>query len=196
MPTPIIVIAAIVAFFAILFLIRVKVCVSYSNDFDFAVKYLFFTYRIKQPKKGQAKQEKKPPQKFTFEQLQQFLNLFERFKNDAKKLIIKFQKKIRIDLFKIDLTIGSDDAAATAITYGEACAIIFPAVSFLENLVKIKKSEITVKPDFNGNNNIIFGGCASMHLGSILAIGIASAFKVFVSLIKNPIHIEQRGVVK
>lgn len=204
MPTSIIVIAAVAAVIVFLILMRVKVCVGYSGDFDFAIKYMFLTFGIKNRKKGQAKQvkkvkakkENKQPVKFTFEQLRGFIDIFERFYDDAKKVLLKVKKKARIDSLAINLTVGGEDAANVAITYGEACAVIFPAVSALEMLVKVKKKRVFINADFNGAANIDFDCCASMRLGGILALGISSAVKILISLIKNPIHIGQRGVVK
>lgn len=187
MPTSIIVIVSVVAAIAFLLIMRVKICVGYSGDFDFAIKYLFITFRIKKQEKGQAKQEKKQPQKFTFEQLRNFLDIFERFRDDGQKALLKVKKKARIDIIKINLTIGGEDAARVAITYGEACAIILPAVSALELFVKIKKKQISINADFNGAVNVDFDCRASMRLGSLLALGITNTVKILVSLIKNPI---------
>lgn len=194
MPTWLIVLLSVAAVISFLLIMRVKVCVGYSDNFDFAAKYLFFTFRIKEPKKGQAKQDKKPPQKFTFQQLRDFLNLFERFWDDAQATLLKVKKKVRIDIIKIDLTVGSDDAAQTAITYGEACAVIYPVESALETLVKVKKRQITINADFNGSVNIGFFCRASISLGNLLTISISSALKILMLLIKNPIRVKQKGV--
>lgn len=200
MPTPLIVLEVVVVVFAFLLFMRVKVCVGYSGNFDFAIKYMFFTFRIKEPKKGQAKKAKKAEKKaiekkkkkeqpekkkFTFEQLKNFLPLFQSLFEEAKKVLVKVSKKIRIDKLKIDLTVGGGDAADVAITYGEACAIIYPAVSFLEALVNVKNRQVAINADFNGDSGLDFDCCASMRLGSILAIGIVSSVKILVTLIKN-----------
>lgn len=197
MPTHVIVILAIAAVIAFLLLMRVKVCIAYSGEFDIAVKYLFFTLRMKKKEKGQTKQEKKVTHKFTYEQFRQFLDLFKRFWGDAKAALLKIKKKARIDYIIIDLTVAGDDAAKTAITYGEVCAAIFPVISALEMLVKVKKRQITINADFNGTAAKLNFDCrASMRLGGLLATGIASAVKILISLIKNPINISQRGVAK
>jgi hypothetical protein len=196
MPTPVIVIAAIAVFIAFLLITRVKVCVGYTGNFEFSLKYLFVAIRIKKRKEGQAKHVKKPPAKFSYEQLRTFLDLFKRFYDDMKASLEKVRKKARIDNIGIDLTIGGDDAAETAIAYGEACAIIYPALSSLEMLVKIKKRKISIDAGFNKEACLAFDFCVSMRLCSIITVGVATAFKIFVSLIKNPINARQRGVVK
>lgn len=206
MPTPLIVFAVVIVVVAFLLFMRVKLCIGYSDNFEFAIKYLFITFRIKESKKGQAKKAEKAKEKkkkeqpakkkFTFEQLKNFLILFQSLFQEAMKILAKIKEKIRIDNIKINLTVGGGDAADVAITYGEACAIIFPAVSVIETLVNVKKQQVLINADFNGNLNLDFDCCASMRLGSILAIGIMSSVKILVTLIKNPIHTKQRGVAK
>lgn len=197
MPTPLFVILVIAAVIAFLLFMRIKLYICYRGGFDYAVKYLFFTYRIKKQENGQAKKENKTPQKLNIAQIKQFIELFGRFYEDGKKVILKVGKKIRVDKIRIDLKVGGDDAAQTAITYGEVCAAIYPALSVLEGLVKIKKKQISLNADFNTHNSELLFDChMSIRLGGILATGIASAVKILMSLIKNPINSAQRGVAK
>jgi hypothetical protein len=200
MPAFVFVLAAIAMILIFLLCMRVKLCIGYSGDFDFKVKYLFFTFSVKKQEKGKAKPKKEKPKtetkKPTIAQMRTFIDLFERFWGVAKETVVKIKKKMRIDKLKIDFLAGGDDAALTAITYGEACAVIFPAVSALGELVKVKKQQITVNANFNGAAYLDFECIASMRLSSILAIGIVSTAKILVSLIKNPISFKQRGVAK
>lgn len=201
MPVPFVVTAVIVVTFVFLLSMRVKLCIGYSGKFDFKVKYLFFTFRVKKQDKGKAKlkkekQKEKSRRQISISQMRVFLDLFERFWDIAKKTVVKVKNKLIIDKLKIDFLVGGDDAAMTAITYGEACAVIFPAVSALSMLVKIKKRQVRVNADFNGAAYLDFECQASMRLSSILAIGLVSTAKIIVSLIKNPINFKQRGVAK
>jgi hypothetical protein len=199
MPIHIIVIIAIAVLIVFLLLSRVKVFVSYSDKFDFKVKYLFISYRIKAKEKGQAKTEKKQAQRLSLSQIKAFLELFERFKDDAKKTFVKFKNKIRIDLLKVNLSIGGDDPAQTAMTYGGACAVVFPIVSALDLFIRIKRKEIFISPAFNGDSSIVFDCRISIRLGSALVTSIVTAVKFFVSITKNPVDLtklRQRGVVK
>lgn len=199
MPVSLIIFIAVVMLIAFLCISRIKVCVNYIDKFNFSVKYLFFTYRMKNEKVGQAKHEKKPAGKISLEQLRTFLELYERFSEETKKLIIKVKNKACIDKIKLALTVGGGDAADTAITYGEACAVIFPAVSALGNLVKIKRNQIKITPQFNGESSIVFEAVLSIRLGTAISVGFVSIAKILISLVKDPIDfakIRQRGVVK
>lgn len=187
MPIHIIVIFSIIVLIAFLLFSRVKLIVGYSGKFDYKIKYLFITYSIKAKKTGQAKQKQKPAQKISLSQIHTFLELFERFKDDAKKIFVKIKNKIRIDLLKIELSIGGDDPAQTAMTYGGACAVVFPAVSALEVFINIKRKKVFIDPAFNGESNIVFDCLISIRLGSALAAGIVSAVSIIISLIKNPV---------
>ncbi len=187
MPIHIIVIISIIVLIAFLLFSRVKLIVGYSGKFDYKIKYLFITYSIKAKKTGQAKQKQKPAQKISLSQIHTFLELFERFKDDAKKIFVKIKNKIRIDLLKIELSIGGDDPAQTAMTYGGACAVVFPAVSALEVFINIKRKKVFIDPAFNGESNIVFDCLISIRLGSAIAAGIVSAVSIIISLIKNPV---------
>lgn len=205
MPVSAMILAAIAVLIAFLLLSRLKFYAYYDDKFDYKIKFLFFSFRIKQKKEGKAKKEEKnvqvqkKPEKFTLDKFRIFYNLFSRFWRELKKYIIKFKNKIRIDYIKVILDIGGSDPAQTAIEYGEACAVVFPAVSALGNLVKIKRREVRISPKFNGESDIEFAACISARVGSLLATGICAGVEILFSLIKNPINIEktrQGGTVK
>ena len=49
----------------------------------------------------------------------------------------------------VDITVSDKDAAKTAIQYGQACAVIYPAVSVITAIAKCKKSHVCVIADFD-----------------------------------------------
>lgn len=55
---------------------------------------------------------------------------------------------ITVDKLVVKLTVASADAAATAQDTGKICAVLYPAVAALQNVIKIRKREVTVTPDF------------------------------------------------
>lgn len=203
MSIPLLIVAVVAALIILLMQMRIRFCVSYNDGFDYAVRYIFITYRIKNKEKGQDKKGKKEKKskesakKLDLEQIRQFLDLFERIWENAKTVILKVGRKIRIDRLQIDLTVGTDDAAQTAMTYGEACALIYPAVAILSDHVKIKKRQVMIGADFNSvKSEVKFSAHASIRLGAILSVGLVAAVKVLLSLTKNPIHLGKRGVAK
>jgi Protein of unknown function (DUF2953). len=200
MSVPLLIIAAVAALLIVLLQMRVRLCISYRDGFDYAVGYMMITYRMNKKEKGQAKRGKKkkePAKKLNLEQIRQFLELFERIWENVRPVILKIGRTIRIDNLTIDLTVGADDAAQTAVTYGEACALLYPAVTVLEGLVRIKRRKILINADFNRNQSSLTFECrASIRLGAVVGVGLAAAVKLLLSLTKNPIRLGQRGVVK
>lgn len=55
---------------------------------------------------------------------------------------------ITVDKLTIQLTVSSSDASQTAQDTGRVCAVLYPAVTALQNVVNIRKREVTVTPDF------------------------------------------------
>lgn len=199
MPVSTMILIALAVLIIFLLVSRLKFYVEYSDKLNYKVKFLFFNFRIKQKKEGKTTEVEKEPEKISLDKFRTFYNLFNRFWKELKKYIIKFKNKIRIDYLKIILDIGGSDPAQTAIEYGEACAVVFPAVSTIGTIIKIKRRDVHISPKFNGESNIQFMTCLSIRLVSLLATGICAAVKILISLIKNPINIariRQRGAVK
>lgn len=59
-------------------------------------------------------------------------------KDTSSKLI----KHIVIKKLKIDLLIVGEDAGDTAMKYGYICSALYPAVSFIDSNMKLKKSKL------------------------------------------------------
>ncbi len=96
-----------------------------------------------------------------------------RLKSDLRKLIDKFgllgtvkelfdatvslvkqgwglAKHLRVKRFDMTATVASEDPAATAVEYGALCAVVYPALSGLQNLMKWnnKKTTVDLSTDF------------------------------------------------
>lgn len=199
MPVSTIILIALAVLVAFLLFSRIKFYAFYNEKFNYKIKFLFFSFRIKPKKVGKTTEVEKQPEKFSLQKLRTFYNLFNRFWRELKKYIIKFKNKLRIDYLKIILEIGENDPAQTAIEYGEACAVVFPAISTIGTFIKVKRREIRITPKFSGECSIEFMACLSIRLGSLIATGICTAVTILIFLIKNPINIartRQRGAVK
>ena len=57
-------------------------------------------------------------------------------------------KRFTIKNLQVGFTVTGEDAADTAIKYGEVAAVVFPAVSFLTKNMKVRKYDVDLKPDF------------------------------------------------
>ena len=49
----------------------------------------------------------------------------------------------------VDIAISNEDAAKTAIQYGQACAVVYPAMSMITTVAKCKQSHVCVIADFD-----------------------------------------------
>lgn len=89
--------------------------------------------------------------------------------------------RIRIDVLHIDLTVASDDAAKTAIIYGQVCSALYPVVALLDSKNHISDKKVNVSADF---------GCINPDLKVNIkvhtrAIYLLSAILLFVSDIQK-----------
>lgn len=66
----------------------------------------------------------------------------------TKGLFAKILKKIVIKELAVDLTVAGDDAADTAISYGETCAAVFPALGIICTNMKVREYDVEIEPDF------------------------------------------------
>ena len=109
---------------------RVILVLRYDdNGFSGYVRYLFFKVRF--PGKPKEKTlDKEPEQEKKPGDLKQFSDLISPFFTAVGKLV----RMLRINLLIADISIGSDDAFTTAMTYGAACAgigTIFPFIGLI-----------------------------------------------------------------
>jgi hypothetical protein len=175
---------AIIAFIVILMFFRVKLFVSFDGEFSYKFKYLFFTLRMKEREAGKAKKvPEKEPEEIDFLGLLGTLKKYsELLKNTAESAL----GRMRIDRLYIKLIIKQEDTAKTAILYGEACAVVYPAASFLGNKIGVKSYEIDIKPLFGeGEAAAEFEGIVSMRLGGILIVGISQSAAFIKSILKE-----------
>lgn len=57
-------------------------------------------------------------------------------------------KRFTIKNIQIGFTVTGEDAADTAIKYGQVASVVFPAMSFLTRNMKVRKYDIELTPDF------------------------------------------------
>lgn len=69
--------------------------------------------------------------------------------NTAKPHIKELFKKIRITNVLIDILVGGEDAAKTAISYGIHCTAIYGLIEFLKQTATFEAERISIKADFD-----------------------------------------------
>ena len=175
--TALIVVFAIILFFAFLMFIPVTFYVSFENDVKLSMRYLFVKIRIlpdkpkKKEKKG-APTEEKPKQgdeKDVLKKLKEVSNKtglggFIEIITDLAKTVggsaAGIIRHIVIKSFDAEVKSGGEDAAQTAINYGYVSAVIYPAVSIiLGGVKKYKSARVQIFPDYNSKSSSVNFSC-------------------------------------
>lgn len=101
----------------------------------------------------------------------------------VKLLFSRFFKHLRLDVSKIVVIVGGEDAAKCAVTYGVISQAVAYLLEFLDNNLKISKKrggEINVLCDFTAENiTYDIHISASLTVWQILDIGISLAYNYF-----------------
>ena len=103
----------------------------------------------------------------------------------------KFAKRLSVKIFRLDATIGSDNAAKTAILYGGACSAAGCISAFLDQHMKLKKrsgASINIAPDFLAEKPVVYADVSmSVRIGGIFSflIEIRSVIKQILNLLQE-----------
>lgn len=164
----------IIAFFVLVLSVPVKISLAFDNKIHLTVKYLFLKINIlptgpKKEKAPKPKKEPKPkPEKPKDETPKEkkpnpILEMVKANGYDGMMLVIKnlgsvlatyggkIFKSIVFDEIDVYICVGTGDAAATAIKYGETCQKVYPVFGFICSNNLVKKYDILVEPDFLAN---------------------------------------------
>lgn len=154
----------------LLLLVPAHLEIRYAETVRMEARYLFLRYTLlpepekpQQPEKPQKKEkqeaqkeEKKEPslqEKFKrFFKVQGFsgvMHLAGDFLRLTGTAAVKLIRRCRLRRFDLYAVAGGDDAAAAAILYGQACAVLYPAAQVLFRLTKCGKGRISVDLDYN-----------------------------------------------
>lgn len=157
--TALYIIAGFVLVIAFIFFSSVSVEIIADDVFELKIRYLFYKKVVPiklQKKKGENSQEKpkkktSPIKKMIAEQglKNTILELLEVVKVILQKLG-SLAKHIRVKRFKLLITVSADDPAVTGFEYGAICAVVYPFVAMLKNLMAFNdnKTEILLNSDF------------------------------------------------
>lgn len=64
-----------------------------------------------------------------------------------------FLKFINFKKIKLELKVGGDNAAKTAIDYGITCSAVYPVLSLLETVADVKYKKINISADFENKKS-------------------------------------------
>lgn len=180
--TALYIILGIIAFFVLLFSIKLQVNAEYIDDFYADAKWLFVRIPLyprpekKKPKKEKKKKEKKKkepeekPKPEGEKQENKILEMFKNFYNNqgfdgvmnlldetvnaTEKLGHSFKKHFVFQKLYLWMSISKNqDAAETALEYGKTCQKVFPLYGYICSSFPVRKYDCVVEPDFLGNSN-------------------------------------------
>lgn len=104
----------------------------------------------------------------------------------AKPYVKRLFKKIRFDDVFVEIVVGGDDAAKTAVSYGVHCAAAHGLVCFLKNTVSFKAKKIDIKANFDLEKTDYYAyGKIKLRLSTLLFCAIWGFFAVYKAMKSN-----------
>lgn len=206
------VIFSIIALFVIILSIPLKVALGYDDKISLDIRYLFVKLKIlptdpnkpkkekapkekkpEEPKKEEAPKEKKPNPIVEMAKANGFDGMMEVLGNLGNVLKIFGGKLLRSIVFNkadINITVGTGDAASTALKYGKTCQKIYPIMGFLCSNNVVKHHNINVSADFLANDtkgNFYFemNICLRKIINSAIGLVVRLIFDVVLKFLKN-----------
>lgn len=206
------VIFIIIALFVIILSIPLKVALGYDDKISLDIRYLFVKLKIlptdpnkpkkekapkekkpEEPKKEEAPKEKKPNPIVEMAKANGFDGMMEVLGNLGNVLKIFGGKLLRSIVFNkadINITVGTGDAASTALKYGKTCQKIYPIMGFLCSNNVVKHHNINVSADFLANDtkgNFYFemNICLRKIINSAIGLVVRLIFDVVLKFLKN-----------
>lgn len=201
------------ALIVLLLFLKVRLCLVYNSDFSVKLKVLLFNINLfprqqkkpkpkdyslkalqkkqnklnkknakKQPDKNATPSDTKDTKKDKSAKLKEILELI---KLILENVMSPFGRYLKVEIIKMHITVGTDDAAKTAVAYGGVCQLTSYIVELLSNLTNVdvkKKNSITVEPDFlEGKTNAQI----NITLGLRVWHALSLALKFFMAYIKK-----------
>ena len=104
----------------------------------------------------------------------------------ALDLLDDFRRKLRVDVIEADLVLAGGDPCDLAINYGKTCAILGNLWPRLEEFLTIKKRDVKVQCDFEGDKTLITARVdVTITVGRMLGVSVYHGGKI----LKEFIHI-------
>lgn len=209
------VIAGIILFFILLLSIPVHVSFTYTDKIYLSIRYLFIKLDLlplgekkdKQKKETPPKEEKPKEEKPEEETVKEkkpnpILEMIKANGYDGMMQVLsnlktvlgiyggKLFKSVIFDEIELYITVGSPEAAKTALKYGKTCQAVFPLMGLICNNNVVKKYDVNVEPDFLANNsegemNMAFHLIIRKIINATLAMVVRLVFKVVLKFLSG-----------
>lgn len=133
----------------------------------------------KKPKKEPAEGKKKPPGGGALETVRTYLPLVCQAAGELKR-------KIRIDRLLLELTVGSANAAETAMAYGRANMALGMLWPLIEQNFEVKEARLHTGADFTLQGSVIYIDAAfSARLGQLVSFALRFGWKFLRTYLQN-----------
>lgn len=216
--TALIVVFAIILFFAFLMFMPITVYGEFENSVKLSVRYLFVKIRIlpqkpkKKTQKKKEKKEKKETDKEKKPKQEDEKDALKTLKEALKKTGVSGFIEIITDLAKIvgstaagvirhiviksfdaEVKSGGEDAAQTAINYGYISAALYPAASIiLGGVKKYKSARVQIFPDYDSKSSSVKFSCVfRVKLWWI----VLNALSALIKLIKELMKLKKQEII-
>lgn len=163
------VLLGLLALLLLLLLIPVHLKAGFDGKLWIRVRYLFLSFALYprpagRKKKKKRRQVKKEAEKAADSKGKKELSQLElllqqegplgaaRMLAETAKLAGTAAKRalaaVTVDRLTLTVIVASEEAAETATDYGKVCAGVYPALAVLETVMRVRRKEIAVAPDF------------------------------------------------
>lgn len=172
----------------LIFISSVHIYVSFFDKLTLKIRFWFFCFNLTDKKSEKVQKENivtRKKQKNIFGDilkkrgLSGFIDLLKDIVNVSSFALKKILRNVKINHFVLKVNVVSEDSAATAIRYGQVCAILYPLISSLKSIVRIKDPCIEVYPDFKNTTSksaVEFNSNIKISIFKLLAIAVSVLF--------------------
>ena len=116
-------------------------------------------------RKGKIPKEKKKKHLFGGLSPLSFLELMSTIVVGMGKSAVTILRRTTFKKFDLDVTVGGEDAAKTALTYGEICSFTYPALGLLHANSKMKNPKVNIFADYEKEKtDVTFSSVAKIPL--------------------------------
>ncbi len=162
----------VVLLLAILYIAKLKLTVSVSNESSETALYIFGKkIKLEKTQKSTRGEKKKPEKKDkpdANKNIETVKTLLRPIINAAKRI----KRKLVIASLKLKIAVATDDAAKTAISFGTISAAAGMLCGFLKFNFKVKAEEINIYPDFSRESYLFdFGATLYLRILDIILVG-------------------------
>ena len=196
------ILSGILLLLVLLLLLRLRFDIACDEDVTLSLRILFIRIplypaaqkkiKLSKFKRGYPKEKKKADEKPADKKANRQVPPTEKIPLSEKidivlsllrRLCKKFFKHLRLDVSHIVITVGADNAASAAITYGVVSQAAAYLLAFLDAHLRIRKKrrgEIAVRCDFTAEKTVCdIRITASLAVWQLLDIGISLAYNYF-----------------